>query len=118
MRTAKPAENQRNRETPGDKAARAQHHQAAPAGLPGRAIASKLQGGDRIGSKTGGEWDGRKRPASLRNAICPSGGSTDRTNQTASIARYHHHCDLWGDLWSGRMGRHRGIWESEGRLVY
>src|SRR5713101_2028600 len=82
-----------------------------------RAIASKLQGGDRIGSKTGGERDGRKRPTSLRNDICPSGGSTDRTNEAASIARYHHHCDLWGDLWSGRMGRHRGIWESEGSLV-
>jgi hypothetical protein len=36
--TAKPGENRRNRVTPGDKAARAEHHQAAPAAHPGRLL--------------------------------------------------------------------------------
>jgi hypothetical protein len=38
--TAKPGENQRNRETSGDKAAQVEHHQAAPAAFPGRLLAS------------------------------------------------------------------------------
>ena len=37
MRTAKVTA---NRETSGDKAVRAQHHQAAPAALPGRLLVS------------------------------------------------------------------------------
>jgi hypothetical protein len=36
--TAKPGENQRNRETLGDKAAWTEHHQAAHAALPGRLL--------------------------------------------------------------------------------
>jgi hypothetical protein len=38
--TAKPRENQRNRETSGDKTTRVTHHQTAPAALPGRLLAS------------------------------------------------------------------------------
>jgi hypothetical protein len=38
--TAKPGENQRNRETSGDKAARAERRQAPPAALLGRLLAS------------------------------------------------------------------------------
>ena len=40
IRTAKPGENQRNRETLGDKVFRAEHQQAAPAALAGRLLAS------------------------------------------------------------------------------
>ncbi len=38
--------------------------------------------------------------------------------RVAPIARYHHHRHLRSDVWSGRMGRHRRIWESEGRLAH
>jgi hypothetical protein len=38
--TAKPGENQRNRETPGDKATQVEHHQAAPAAFLSRLLAS------------------------------------------------------------------------------
>jgi len=38
--TAKPGENQKNRETSGDEAAQVEHHQAAPAALLGRLLES------------------------------------------------------------------------------
>src|SRR5438132_8523819 len=84
----------------------------------GRAIASKFRGGARIEAKNGRREDGRKRCARPGNDFCSGSGSTDRTNQTASLARYHHHCELRGDLRSRWMGRHRGIWESEGGLAH
>jgi len=38
--------------------------------------------------------------------------------RVASITRYHHYRDLWSDLWSGRMGWHRRIWQSEGGVAH
>lgn len=67
--------------------------------------------------KTGDDGMEERELRDLETIFAEAGGPTDRTNQAASIAGYHHHRDLWSDLWSGWMGRDRRIWESEGSLA-